>query len=321
MSLLHAAVAARASEYHGTAMYVLQMLCFNERHPALGTCYDEQQHNTPQVCILTLCAVQGTFLCIEAACCTHQHKLSGTPAHSLAQHALQGWRHRHKFQQVALLPHTRAQHTQLGHLQSCTPPRIRSLLHIQSSHTVDVGQTGFWQLQQQLHQAPQQLAKLEDAEADWSPNPLYRLGSYDPAQHSQEQQPAQQHWQTISSIPNIALQPKEVAVPPPAHMQISTEQHAGSHSRLRPSGAAQPLVQGAAATHCCQHCLVQTAQLTGALVDANARVSTAREQLLAAQADINMLIGKATCTASTGLHLSHVCDASDVMPCLAACIS
>jgi hypothetical protein len=108
----------------------------------------------------------------------------------------------------------------------------------------------------------------------------------------------------MGSIPSISPPPTEAAVPAPAHMQVGTEQDAGGHSRLRPSEAAQPLVQAATDAHCCQHCRVQTAQLISALVDANARVSTAREQLLAAQVDINMLIGKGTSLLNTAHSFS-----------------
>jgi hypothetical protein len=66
---------------------------------------------------------------------------------------------------------------------------------------------------------------------------------------------------------------------------------------FRGTAAAQPLAEVPCEVppgpwQCCEGCQAHTSQLTAALLDANARVNVARAQLLAAQADMSMLLGK-----------------------------
>jgi hypothetical protein len=94
----------------------------------------------------------------------------------------------------------------------------------------------------------------------WNPNPLYWLGSYDPSA------PADTQGLSTTTSPHL----------------FGSSEHT--------SDAAGP---ASAAGSNCQHCGAHaTAHLARALVAANASVTAAREQLLAAHADIALLLGE-----------------------------
>lgn len=167
----------------------------------------------------------------------------------------------------------------------------------QQDHLLSVTQH-YQQLIQTLEQATP-----STTEQHWNPNPLYRLSSCDQALDSQEQtaQLAEQHPNSLLQHPAYYPTP-EVSDEPADVVSAWTTFTAGAHmtgagtiGNQRASAAAELLVQppsSATGLACYQQCGAHTAHLASALVDANARVSTARAQLVAAQADINMLLGE-----------------------------
>lgn len=136
----------------------------------------------------------------------------------------------------------------------------------------------------------------------WNPNPLYRLGSYDPSAPDTQGTITDATTSPHHDNPFSSADAADAPGPGPASARTAEAQAAGSR---------------------CQHCRAHTtAHLAHALVEANASVSAARTQLLAAQADIALLLGKrvnqhpsllcAAVCCQSGKLLTRTCAASVV---------
>lgn len=102
------------------------------------------------------------------------------------------------------------------------------------------------------------------------PNPLYRLGSYDPSAPD-----------TQGTISDATSSPHPFSSADAADASDAPGPASGSTAEAQAAGSR------------CQHCRAHsTAHLAHALVEANASVTAARTQLLAAQADIALLLGE-----------------------------
>jgi hypothetical protein len=152
----------------------------------------------------------------------------------------------------------------------------------------------------------------EAAQLQWSPNPLYMApeavnafaGEMDSVNN--EMPPLQLHLHTRADMAAEASVSSPTAHSTPSATQVTTAattQHTSttaaqvSYTNPWATAAAQPLAEvpcevPAGPAQCCEQCQAHTAQLIAALVDANARVNVARTQLLAAQADMSMLLGE-----------------------------
>lgn len=165
-----------------------------------------------------------------------------------------------------------------------------------------------WASQHHLGLTIPQASGNEAAQLQWSPNPLYMppgVANEVDSVHN-EMLPLQLHLQSYA-----AMEPEtEISIISPAtHSMPSatqvtpadTTQHnstAGQvDANIWATAAAQPLAEVPCEVptgpgQCCEHCEANTSQLTAALLDANVRVNVARTQLLAAQADMSMLLGE-----------------------------